>query len=75
LGGGAGSGDFTSRHPPAALRRVGFRIALQEPDQDIQAMRNTTRNLRNRIRLQKIKKKLVQQAKQHKKEQKKLQKK
>jgi len=32
-------------------------------------MRNTTRNLRNRTRLQKIGKKLRQQAKQRKKEQ------
>jgi hypothetical protein len=75
LGTGAGTGDFTSRHPPAPPCRVGSRIALQEPHEDIRTMRNTTRNLRNRIRLQKIKKKLVQQAKQQKKEQKKLQKK
>jgi hypothetical protein len=32
-------------------------------------MRNTTKNLRNRIRLQKIKKKLVKQAKQARKAQ------
>jgi hypothetical protein len=32
-------------------------------------MRNTTRNLRNRIRLQKIGKKLRQEAKQRKKQQ------
>jgi hypothetical protein len=38
-------------------------------------MRHTTKNLRNRIRLQKIKKKLVQQAKAHKREARKAKKK
>ncbi len=52
---------------PPAVNPYNWRS--KEHPEKIQAMRHTTRNLRNRIRLQKIGKKLRREAKQQRKQQ------